>query len=771
MVGREDAPGNEEPPPPPPGSKRMFWRSASWSASRTASSQPPEDHQQHLTIPSGQQSRSRAPPLTPRSHHNKARACLPPLQPLSISRRSLDEWPKAGSDDVGEWPHPPTTPGGGPNERLKLDLSSTQQNRGASDKSSGLVKREKIACFDKECSKVADHIYVGGDAVAKDKDILKTNGITHVLNCVGFICPEYHKSDFCYRSLWLRDSPSEDITSILYDVFDYFEDVREQQGRIFVHCCQGVSRSTSLVIAYLMWREGQSFDDAFHYVKSARGIADPNMGFACQLLQCQKRVHAFPLSPTSLLRMYKMSPHSPYDPLHLVPKLLNDPCPASLDSRGAFILQLPSAIYIWVGRRCEGIMETDAKAAVCQIARYEKVEAPVMVVREGEEPGYYWDAFSSILPSMIDSSASAVGKTVTCERRVEAYDLDFEIFQKAIEGGFVPTLASSNNEHETHLPARENSWSSLKCKFASRFERGFRYVSKTSLSRVYSDSMMIVHALGSPSSSSTTSSSDSVCTESSSNSRKSFSQRPSSSTPPPLMLPKFSSLSLLPSQTSPRPCVEPSPRRKASPSLAERRGSQISLKLPDSNKGTSDFTLHPGDSNDIVFNLEGVRKGDPNPLDDCKEGTTPFGRVVVDSDLPQEEMISSTSCSKADKDETRSGQALACRWPSMEMITEVSRGYLDSESVIAVVLPSSDDDHVGETRSRILYIWIGKSFSLDNNCSVLDSNKAVDSVDNLDWVQIGEAILSQMDLPKDTPVKIVREAEEQTEFLALLSAL
>ncbi|KAF8051286.1 hypothetical protein N665_1751s0002 [Sinapis alba] len=703
MVGREDAMGNEEPPPPlplPPGSKRMFWRSASWSASRTASSQVPDT--EHLTIPSGQHSRSSsrcpaaAPPLTPRSHHNssKARACLPPLQPLSISRRSLDEWPKAGSDDVGEWPHPPTTPsGGGNNERLKLDLSSTQ-NR-VSDKSSGLVKREKIACFDKECSKVADHIYVGGDAVAKDKDILKNNGITHVLNCVGFICPEYFKSDFCYRSLWLRDSPSEDITSILYDVFDYFEDVREQSGRIFVHCCQGVSRSTSLVIAYLMWREGQSFDDAFQYVKSARGIADPNMGFACQLLQCQKRVHAFPLSPTSLLRMYKMSPHSPYDPLHLVPKLLNDPCPSSLDSRGAFILQLPSAIYIWVGRQCEAIMERDAKAAVCQIARYEKVEAPIMVVREGEEPGYYWDAFASILPMIADS----VAKTTQTERKVEAYNLDFEIFQKAIEGGFVPTLASSNNEHETHLPARENSWSSLKYKFASRFERGFRYVSKTPLSRVYSDSMMIVHALGSPSSSTTSSSSSSptpflspdyVCTENPSHSRKSFSKtslRPSS-IPPPLILPKFCSLSLLPSQTSPE----------------ETGGS---------------------------------------------EGTVPSDKVV-DSGLAQ-------------KDESGSGdlgQPLACRWPSMEMIAELNRAYLDSESVIAVLLPSDDDDDVGETSSRILYIWIGKSFSYD-----------VDSVENLDWVQIGEAILSQMDLPKDTPMKIVREAEDHTEFLALLSAL
>ncbi|XLR37186.1 hypothetical protein S83_021846 [Arachis hypogaea] len=168
---------------------------------------------------------------------------------------------------------------GNPSERLKLDLSSIQMNndRNCNNDSnssgnnnscnnngvSGLLKRDRIAFFDKECSKVAEHVYLGGDVVAKNRDILKQNGITHILNCVGFVCPEYFKADFVYRTLWLQDSPSEDITSILYDVFDYFEDVRGQGGRVFVHCCQGVSRSTSLVIAYLMWREGQSFDDAF----------------------------------------------------------------------------------------------------------------------------------------------------------------------------------------------------------------------------------------------------------------------------------------------------------------------------------------------------------------------------------------------------------------------------------------------------------------------------------------------------------------------------
>ncbi|XVF23798.1 hypothetical protein REPUB_Repub13aG0070100 [Reevesia pubescens] len=672
MVGKEDAPVNPRAPSCQlSGSRKMFWRSASWSSSRT-SGQIPESEDKDVGADAigndgtnnGQIRRFPPPPLTPRSQQNfKARSCLPPLQPLSIARRSLDEWPKAGSDDLGEWPQPPTPSGNKSGERLKLDLSSIQRNN---DKNGGLLKRDKIAFFDKECSKVAEHIYLGGDAVARDREILKQNRITHVLNCVGFVCPEYFKADFAYRTLWLQDSPSEDITSILYDVFDYFEDVREQGGRVFVHCCQGVSRSTSLVIAYLMWREGQSFDDAFQYVKAARGIADPNMGFACQLLQCQKRVHAFPLSPSSLLRMYRIAPHSPYDPLHLVPKMLNDLSPSVLDSRGAFVVHIPSAIYIWIGKNCESIMERDARGAVCQIVRYERVQGPIIMIKEGEEPAYFWDAFSNFLPLMdksgnkVEVGESAI-KFCPGEKKVDAYNVDFEIFLKAIKGGFVPPLASSENEHETHLPARESSWSMLRRKFASTVMKEFVSAPKILLSRVYSDSMMIVHA-SSPSSSSSSppylspdsiSSDSSTCSKYLSESSLDSPSADSCSVPVSSTFSNFSNLSLVSSQTSShpksnssenvavnltsQPCSQTasSPLKKVSPSLAERRGSlSKSLNLP----VTSNNTRETNDRSCFLVKQDGVRindntcsscESDIEIVFDSKHGVRNGGDIVV----------------------------------------------------------------------------------------------------------------------------------------------
>ncbi|XP_073281569.1 protein-tyrosine-phosphatase MKP1-like [Primulina huaijiensis] len=386
--------------------------------------------------------------------NSKARACLPPLQPLSITRPTSDEWPRAGLDDLGIWLNPPT-----PGARLG---SITPRENSTMDQPPIEFEfmKDKLAFFDKECSRILDHVYLGSNAVAKNRTILRQNGITHVLNCVGFVCPEYFKNELVYMTLWLQDCPSEDITSILYDVFDYFEDVREQGGRVLVHCFQGVSRSASLVIAYLIWKKGQSFEGAFQHVKEARGVTNPNVGFACQLLQIEKQVHA--ASPASVLRMYRMAPHSPYDPLHLVPKLLCESGPDRLDSRGSFIIHIPSALYVWIGKHCPPMMSSNAMAAASQVVRYESVKAPVIIVKEGEEPFEFSDAICHGKSSADDCRVKS-----SDERKLDEYDLDFEIFHRAHAGGVVPPFSEAGTE--TCLPSRKDDWNKLRKKAASDF--------------------------------------------------------------------------------------------------------------------------------------------------------------------------------------------------------------------------------------------------------------------------------------------------------------
>ena len=137
-----------------------------------------------------------------KSRITRLRLPLPPLQSLSIEKKNLDEWPSSGLGDSGECATP-ITPGRRRMKNgfdIKLDLASIQRNN--VEPTEIQLKREKFAHFDKQCSRVADyHIYLGSDAVARDREILRANGITHVLNCVGFVCPEYFKHELVYKTL------------------------------------------------------------------------------------------------------------------------------------------------------------------------------------------------------------------------------------------------------------------------------------------------------------------------------------------------------------------------------------------------------------------------------------------------------------------------------------------------------------------------------------------------------------------------------------------
>ncbi|PHT49281.1 hypothetical protein CQW23_13489 [Capsicum baccatum] len=692
-------------------SGRRYWRSASWLSSRTS---------------------------------------LTPLNP-DIEKDGLD--PNGGFDDIGEWPLPSTPSGRDTNsnsERHKLDLSNIHKNP---EINGGLVRREKISFFDKECSKVAEHVFLGGDAVAKDKDILKKNGITHVLNCVG-----------CQGATW------KGFCSLLP---------------------RGLSVNL-VVIAYLMWREGQSFDDAFEYVKAARSIADPNIGFACQLLQCQKSVHALPLSPGSSLRMYRVAPHSPYDPLHLTLKMLNDPSPSALDSRGEFIIHIPSSLYIWIGKKSDAIMERDARGAVCQIVRYEKVQGPIITVMEGEEPFYFWDAFSNFLPLMdkLKNGGDAVessSKVCPGERKVDMYNIDFEIFQKATLGDFVPAFASCETEHETHLPVRESSWRMLRRKFVSGNMKDFVFSTRSGISGVYPDSIFLtIDSFASkPLPSSCMLSSSSLCS--------SLSSTSSASSPPylsrdsilsdlsivskcllysPVVLPSLISfaelISSTPSKTSKYIDVNFASQtysqstaglsKKCPLSIAERRGSLSKfLKLP---LLTDDFERKPGH-----LKSDANEQGDIGISEVTNES---FNEAAAAGDIlqsPQEIIESKVDELHMSRDilgvANLSGKK-ATVFDGFHESWEDKPWNERSPTVLNGVVDTGGASCLGKDASRSVYVWVGWSFSRDfSKVRQVDCNGLGDP-GQIDWKQVALDALHQMVLSIDTNIKVVHPCKSKT---------
>lgn len=60
-------------------------------------------------------------------------------------------------------------------------------------------------------------------------------------------------------------------------------------GKVLVHCLQGLSRSATLVLAFLMIKKGMTVTEAVETVRSKRRIY-PNDGFLQQLCDLEMRM-------------------------------------------------------------------------------------------------------------------------------------------------------------------------------------------------------------------------------------------------------------------------------------------------------------------------------------------------------------------------------------------------------------------------------------------------------------------------------------------------
>ena len=79
------------------------------------------------------------------------------------------------------------------------------------------------------------------------------------------------------------------LTASLSLRFCCAESARCGGGKVLVHCQAGVSRSPTLVVAYLMARYGRPMMDTFGVVKERRPIVAPNFNFMGQLMEWEQR--------------------------------------------------------------------------------------------------------------------------------------------------------------------------------------------------------------------------------------------------------------------------------------------------------------------------------------------------------------------------------------------------------------------------------------------------------------------------------------------------
>jgi atypical dual specificity phosphatase len=125
-----------------------------------------------------------------------------------------------------------------------------------------------------------------GSLGAADPGSLLTKGLTHVVNTLGQHQEPARGIGARYFTVSFGDVATVPIGRYFKRVVAWIDAAlaASPDHRVLVHCAAGVSRSASLCIAYVMWKERLRVAQAYELVQSKRTIIDPNEGFREQLV-------------------------------------------------------------------------------------------------------------------------------------------------------------------------------------------------------------------------------------------------------------------------------------------------------------------------------------------------------------------------------------------------------------------------------------------------------------------------------------------------------
>lgn len=146
-----------------------------------------------------------------------------------------------------------------------------------------------------EATEIVDNLFLGGWGDAQSLVELERNNIRCILNLADD-CDSVSFPGIDVRKFGMRDHSDENISSVFSACLTFIESALQTNKGILVHCRLGISRSATVVIAYLMTHgdgstcQRMSYDRAFDYVKKLRPEINPNLGFTLALHELHIRL-------------------------------------------------------------------------------------------------------------------------------------------------------------------------------------------------------------------------------------------------------------------------------------------------------------------------------------------------------------------------------------------------------------------------------------------------------------------------------------------------
>jgi dual specificity MAP kinase phosphatase len=135
-------------------------------------------------------------------------------------------------------------------------------------------------------SKITPTLWLSGESDARNPSFLQWARITHILNCADDSSPNYPLHiPLIVEQIPMEDDETHAIPAQLDEAVQLLDTWLEQGHTVLVHCRAGISRSPTVILAWLIRYKHMSFEEAWSLVVKQRNIIQPNPYFM-HLLRC-----------------------------------------------------------------------------------------------------------------------------------------------------------------------------------------------------------------------------------------------------------------------------------------------------------------------------------------------------------------------------------------------------------------------------------------------------------------------------------------------------
>ncbi|KAL5021476.1 hypothetical protein ScPMuIL_000631 [Solemya velum] len=132
-------------------------------------------------------------------------------------------------------------------------------------------------------------LYLGDYSHASKLQVLQNTGITAIIN-VSISCDNKFEETYRYMNIPVEDNNCAELFPWFSEAIAFIDAVKQEGGRVLVHCQAGISRSATICLAYLISTSHFNLESAYENIRAKRSVIAPNLNFMRQLQDFEKTI-------------------------------------------------------------------------------------------------------------------------------------------------------------------------------------------------------------------------------------------------------------------------------------------------------------------------------------------------------------------------------------------------------------------------------------------------------------------------------------------------